>query len=120
MSARSSEAGPHGVEPKHHDFLNGIVHVFLDNNFSIILIVVSALIGLGALLVTAREEDPQIVVPLADVIVNMPGYSASEVEELAATPQFRPNLSKSSPPALGSNENKLAFDNLEVVIIDKE
>ncbi len=86
MSGQDSEAGPHGVEPKRHDFLNGIVHVFLDNNFSIILIVVSVLIGLAALLVTAREEDPQIVVPLADVIVSMPGHSASEVEQLAATP----------------------------------
>ena len=86
MSGQESEAGPHGVEPKRHDFLNGIVHVFLDNNFSIILIVVSVLIGLAALLVTAREEDPQIVVPLADVIVSMPGHSASEVEQLAATP----------------------------------
>jgi multidrug efflux pump subunit AcrB len=75
-----------GVEPKHHDFLNGIVHVFLDNNFSIILIVVSVLIGLAALLITPREEDPQIVVPLADVMVNMPGYSAEQVEQLAATP----------------------------------
>ena len=74
------------VEPKHHDFLNGIVHLFLDNNFSIILIVVSVLIGLAALFVTAREEDPQIVVPLADVMVSMPGYSAEQVEQLVATP----------------------------------
>ena len=50
-----------------HDFLNGIVHQFLDSNFSIILIIVSLLIGLAALFVTPREEDPQIVVPLADV-----------------------------------------------------
>jgi len=77
----------HGAaEPKRHDFLTGIVHVFLENNFSIILIVVSVLIGLAALLVTAREEDPQIVVPLADVMVSMPGYSAGQVEQLAATP----------------------------------
>ncbi|MFO0907152.1 MAG: efflux RND transporter permease subunit [Isosphaeraceae bacterium] len=72
--------------PKQHDFLNGVVHLFLDNNFSIILIVVSVLIGLAALFVTAREEDPQIVVPLADVMVSMPGYSAGQVEQLAATP----------------------------------
>ena len=62
----------HAAAAKQHDFLNGIVHLFLDNNFSIILIVVSVLIGLAALLVTAREEDPQIVVPLADVMVSMP------------------------------------------------
>ena len=44
------------------------------------------LIGLAALLVTPREEDPQIVVPLADVMVSMPGYSAEQVEQLVATP----------------------------------
>ncbi len=72
-----------------HDFLNGIVRLFLDHDFSIILIIVSALIGLAALGMTAREEDPQIVVPLANVIVTMPGYSAAEVEQLAATPLER-------------------------------
>lgn len=84
MSAHDGST-PH-AEHKQHDFLNGIVHIFLDNNFSIILIIVSVLIGLAALLVTAREEDPQIVVPLADVMVSMPGHSAAEVEKLAATP----------------------------------
>jgi multidrug efflux pump subunit AcrB len=74
------------LEPKRHDFLNGIVHIFLDHNFSIILIVVSVLIGLAALFVTAREEDPQIVVPLADLMVSSPGYSAAQVEQLVATP----------------------------------
>ena len=87
MSQHPSQPGPHTHgQPKPHDFLNGIVHIFLDNNFSIILIIVSVAIGLAALLVTAREEDPQIVVPLADVMVKMPGYSAAEVEQLAATP----------------------------------
>ncbi|WP_165070040.1 efflux RND transporter permease subunit [Paludisphaera rhizosphaerae] len=82
----SDEARQDAAEPKRHDLLNGIVHVFLDNNFSLILIVVSVLIGVAALLVTAREEDPQIVVPLADVLVSMPGFSAEQVEQLAATP----------------------------------
>jgi len=77
------------VEPKKHDLLNGIVHIFLDNNFSIILIVVSVLIGLAALFLTAREEDPQIVVPLADVMVSVPGYSESQVEQLVSNPLER-------------------------------
>ena len=55
-----------------HDFLNGIVRQFLDTSFSIILIIVSLLIGVAALLVTPAEEDPQIVVPMADVIVSRP------------------------------------------------
>ena len=39
-----------------HDFLNGIVHQFLDSNFSIILIIVSLLIGLAALFVTPPRK----------------------------------------------------------------
>jgi multidrug efflux pump subunit AcrB len=76
--------GPHG--PGDHDWLSDIVRLFLDSKLSIILIVFSLLLGVAALLVTPREEDPQIVVPLADVYVAFPGHSAREVEELAATP----------------------------------
>ncbi len=54
------------------DFLSGIVRVFLESNLSIMLIIFSLLAGVAALLVTPREEDPQIVVPLADVFVQFP------------------------------------------------
>ncbi|MGE0757052.1 MAG: hypothetical protein AB7O38_08530, partial [Pirellulaceae bacterium] len=47
-----------------HDILSRFVALFLDSNLSAILIVFSVLIGGAALLVTPREEDPQIVVPL--------------------------------------------------------
>ena len=35
---------------------------------------------------TPREEEPQIIVPLADVYVQVPGASAEEVEKQVATP----------------------------------
>ncbi len=85
MSEHSQSGNAAGHVAK-HDFLNGIVHIFLDSNFAIILIIVSVLIGLAALFVTPREEDPQIVVPLADVFVNVPGHSAREIEQLITTP----------------------------------
>jgi len=69
-----------------HDWLSGIVHLFLDSKLSLILIVFSLLVGGAALFVTPREEDPQIVVPLADVYVSFPGHSAHEVEQLVASP----------------------------------
>ena len=69
-----------------HNFTNRIVKIFLESNLSIILILLASLVGLAALGLTPREEDPQIVVPLADVYVNFPGHSAAEVEQLAATP----------------------------------
>ncbi|MCS7270767.1 MAG: efflux RND transporter permease subunit, partial [Gemmataceae bacterium] len=70
----------------HHDWLSQIVRLFLTSKLSIILIIFSLLVGAAALLVTPREEDPQIVVPLADVYVNFPGHSAQEVEQLVSTP----------------------------------
>ena len=73
------------AKPEHH-FTNKIVQIFLDSNLSIILIIIAIAVGLVALWVTPREEDPQIVVPLADVYVQFPGRSAAEVEQLVATP----------------------------------
>jgi multidrug efflux pump subunit AcrB len=69
-----------------HGFTNAIVRTLLYSNLPIILIVLSAALGISALLLTPREEDPQIIVPMADVYVSAPGYSAARVEQLVATP----------------------------------
>ena len=69
-----------------HGLTNGIVRAFLHSNLPIILLILSIAIGLTAVTVTPREEDPQIIVPMADVVVSFPGHSASEVEQLVATP----------------------------------
>jgi len=62
-----------------------IVAVFLNGNLSAMLIILSLLGGAAALLITPREEDPQIVVPLADVIIQAPGNSAQQIERQIAT-----------------------------------
>ena len=72
-------------EPEHH-FTNSIVKAFLGSHLSLILIVLATVLGVAALLITPREEDPQIVVPLADVYVSFPGHGAQEVEQLVSTP----------------------------------
>jgi multidrug efflux pump subunit AcrB len=69
-----------------HNFVSRIVDIFLRSNLPIILIVLAVGLGVMAILATPREEDPQIVVPMADVYVNFPGHSAREVEQLVATP----------------------------------
>ena len=56
-----------------HSVVARIVEAFLSGNLSVLMIVVSLIAGIVALWVTPREEEPQIVVPLADVIVQMPG-----------------------------------------------
>ena len=66
-------------------FTAGILQAFLKGNLSILLILISLAAGAAALLITPREEEPQIVVPLADVMVMMPGSSAAEVERLVSS-----------------------------------
>lgn len=66
--------------------LVGIVKPFLSGKPAILLLLVSLCLGVAALMVTPREEDPQIIVPLADIYVQAPGASQAEVEKLVATP----------------------------------
>ena len=61
--------------------LTRLVDVFLRGDVAVLLVVVSLLVGIAALYLTPREEEPQIVVPLADVLVSAPGLSAHEVEQ---------------------------------------
>ncbi|NCC52229.1 MAG: efflux RND transporter permease subunit [Spartobacteria bacterium] len=65
--------------------ISRLIATFLSGNLSILLIILALTAGAVALLVTPREEEPQIVVPLADVIVMYPGGSAEEVEKLVAS-----------------------------------
>ncbi len=63
-----------------------VVKTFLDLRLSAMLICIALCLGAAALLVTPKEEEPQIVVPMADIYVSAPGASAREVEQLVATP----------------------------------
>ncbi len=59
-----------------------IVKAFLTSKLPIILTLLSLLAGFAALYATPREEEPQIVVPAADILIDFPGASAEEVENL--------------------------------------
>jgi len=51
-----------------------------------LLALVGLLLGVFAVLVTPREEEPQINVTFADVFIPFPGASATEIEHLVAGP----------------------------------
>lgn len=76
-------------DPETEGLIVGIVHGFLTSKLSVLLILLSLSMGAAALMLTPREEEPQIVVPLADVFVMAPGAGAEEVEKLVATPLER-------------------------------
>ncbi|MEA1951398.1 MAG: efflux RND transporter permease subunit, partial [Planctomycetota bacterium] len=61
-------------------FLTRVVEVFLRGDIAILLTVVSLALGAAALYLTPREEEPQIIVPMADIFVSVPGLSAEAVE----------------------------------------
>ena len=86
MSAPEQNTGQKPVPQSQHTFTDAIVRIFLHSNLSLILILLAVVLGGAALWLTPREEDPQIVVPLADVFVRAPGLSAAEVEQLVSTP----------------------------------
>ncbi|MCO5169782.1 MAG: efflux RND transporter permease subunit [Planctomycetes bacterium] len=71
-------------EPARPSLTARVVEAFLRGKLSALLVIVSLVLGAVALLVTPREEDPQIVVPLADVFVSAPGCSAEEIERQVA------------------------------------
>ena len=68
-----------------HTFLSNVIDSFLGSNLPVLLIILSLAAGGIALGITPREEEPQIVVPLADVMIMYPGGSAQEVERLVAS-----------------------------------
>ena len=67
-------------------FIVGIVGAFLKGPLSILLIIAAIILGIIAISSTPREEEPQIVVPMADISVSFPGHTASEVEQLVTVP----------------------------------
>ena len=67
-------------------WMSRMVRAFTVGPLSPLLLILAAVAGLVAVLATPREEEPQIVVPMADVLVSFPGASSQEVEQLVATP----------------------------------
>ena len=67
-------------------FSGSVAERFQDNALTPLLAIAALLLGLFAVLVTPREEEPQINVTFANVFVAFPGASTTEVENLVALP----------------------------------
>jgi multidrug efflux pump subunit AcrB len=63
-----------------------IAHFFINSKLTILLMVALMIIGVYSSFLIPREEEPQINVPMADVMVGYPGASPSEVESRVAKP----------------------------------
>jgi len=63
-----------------------IAHFFINSKLTPLIIIASILLGVAAVIALPREEEPQIIVPMIDVFVQMPGASAKEVEQRVTKP----------------------------------
>ena len=63
-----------------------IAEYFIDSKLTPLIIIASILLGIAAVIALPREEEPQIIVPMVDVFVQMPGASAKEVEQRITSP----------------------------------
>ncbi len=64
----------------------GLARSFINSKLTPLIIIASILLGVGSVLLLPREEEPQIIVPMIDVFVQMPGASAKEIEERVTKP----------------------------------
>jgi multidrug efflux pump subunit AcrB len=59
-------------------FAGRVARAFIDSKLTPLIVITSVLLGAVAIIMLPREEDPQIKVPMMDVLVSMPGCSAKE------------------------------------------
>ncbi len=72
--------------PAHSGLAGRIAHGFVNSKLTLLLVLASVALGLAAVGLLPREEEPQIKVPMIDVLVAMPGAGAKEVEERVTRP----------------------------------
>jgi multidrug efflux pump subunit AcrB len=67
-------------------FADGLARAFINSKLTPLGIIASLLLGFLAITLLPREEEPQIKVPMIDVLVTMPGATPKEVEERLTIP----------------------------------
>ena len=76
MTDNQPKLGPSGI----------IAKVFQRSELTPLICLLGIVLGIVAVLITPKEEEPQIDVTMADILVGFPGASAKEVEQLIAIP----------------------------------
>ncbi len=66
-----------------------LAHAFIHSKLTPLILIASIAMGTAAVVLLPREEEPQIIVPMIDVFVALPGASAKEVETRVTKPMER-------------------------------
>ena len=63
-----------------------LAKTFLRSKLTPLIVLASLMLGFLAVALTPREEEPQIIVPMVDIYVPVPGASPREIESQVTTP----------------------------------
>jgi len=74
------------VEIVKYGIAERVAKAFLRSKITPLLLLASLFIGIVAVIFTPKEEEPQIVVPMVDIIVPYPGAKVSDVEKTVLSP----------------------------------
>ncbi|MBT4835875.1 MAG: efflux RND transporter permease subunit, partial [Methylococcales bacterium] len=85
----SNDKNDNKVENADLGLAGGLAKSFIQSPLSPLLFFALLLMGILGLIVTPRQEDPQISVPMIDVFVQYPGASTEEVSSKAVFPLER-------------------------------
>jgi len=66
-----------------------LAQAFITSKLTPLFLIAAIAMGAAAVLMLPREEEPQIIVPMIDIFVAMPGASVSEVENRVTRPMER-------------------------------
>lgn len=67
-------------------FAGKVARYFIDSKLTPLIVAAALLLGLFAVRMTPREEEPQISVPMVDIYLPLPGSSPAEVQERVVKP----------------------------------
>ena len=73
-------------DSEEHGIAGRLAHAFINSKLTPLIVAASLALGLFAVLAIPREEEPQILVPMLDVMTAMPGASPQEVEQRVTNP----------------------------------
>jgi multidrug efflux pump subunit AcrB len=70
-------------------FAGKLASAFVKNKLTPVIIMTSILLGVLAVALTPKEEEPQIIVPMIDIQIDAPGFEAAETERKITEPVER-------------------------------
>lgn len=73
----------------HKGFAGKLAETFIQSKLTPVAILVSLLLGIASVYLTPKEEEPQITVPMIDVMIPAPGMEAREIERNITEPVER-------------------------------